>query len=233
MEEVGRTLASGPIAEAMVAARILAACGDAGADLLGRLLTGDAVVTLAQHDAATAPSQWIAGGAVADAVIVLDGDALYLVEPTDAEKQIVPNLASTPLAQVSLNSATRTLLASGGDAVTAFKAGLEEWKLLVAAMLGGLARESLRLAAAYASEREQFGQLIGTFQGISHPLADLMAETDGGKFLVWRAIRDIADGAPRAAAEISLSLWWNARAAAARFGAGAAHLWRLRPDNRI
>lgn len=213
MEEAGRTLASGPIAEGIVAARILAACGEAGAVLLGRLLEGEAVVTLALHDAANAPSQWIAGGAVADAVIALDGDALYLVEPTAVEKRIVPNLASTPLAMVQLDSANRTLLASGGDAVTVFKAGLEEWKLLVAAMLNGLARESLRLAAAYASERVQFGQLIGTFQGISHPLADLMAETDGGKFLVWRAIRDIADGAPRAGAEVSLSLWWNARAA--------------------
>jgi 3-oxochol-4-en-24-oyl-CoA dehydrogenase len=213
MEEAGRTLASGPLAEGIVAARILAACGEEGADLLGRLLTGDAVVTLALQGASAAPSQWIAGGAVADSVIALDGNELYLVSPSAEERQILPNLASTPMALVRLDRSDRILLASGDDAVAVFLAGLEEWKLLVAATLTGLSREAMRLAAAYASEREQFGQLIGSFQGISHPLADIMAETDGGKFLVWRAIRDIADGVTCAEAEVSLALWWNARTA--------------------
>ena len=158
MEEAGRTLASGPIAEGIVAARILAACGDAGAELLGRLLAGDAVVTLALHDAGIAPSQWIAGGAVADAVIALDGDALYLVAPTADEKQLLPNLASTPMARVQLDRSDRTLLASGADAVAAFRAGLEEWKLLVAAHLPacrarrcGWLRPMLRSACSSAS----------------------------------------------------------------------------------
>jgi 3-oxochol-4-en-24-oyl-CoA dehydrogenase len=213
MEEAGRTLVSGPFAEGIVAARILAACGDAGAALLSKLLSGDAVVTLAMHDVGNTPSQWISGGAVADAVIAIEGDTLYLVSPTAAEKQHQPNLASTPMARVQLDRSDRTLLANGADAVAAFFEGVEEWKLLIAAMLAGLSREALRLASAYASEREQFGQLIGTFQGISHPLADIVAEIDGGKFLVWRAIRDIADGSPRAGAEISLALWWNARTA--------------------
>jgi alkylation response protein AidB-like acyl-CoA dehydrogenase len=168
---------------------------------------------LALKDASMTPSQWVAGGAIADHVIVLDGDVLYLVTPSNDEKKIRPNLASTPMAKLKLDRNDRTVLAHGAEAAQIFRAGVEEWKLLVAAMLSGLSREALRLAAAYASERVQFGQLIGTFQGISHPLADIMAETDGGKFLVWRAIRDIADGVDRAGAEISLALWWNARTA--------------------
>ena len=213
MEQAGRTLASAPIAEGIVAARILASCGEAGSAWLENLLTGDAVVTLAFEEPHSAPSQWIVGGAVADGVIVRDGDTLYLVSPTESEKQILPNLASTPMARIRLDAADRKLLASGTDAVAAFAAGIEEWKLLTAATLAGISREALRLAAAYASERIQFGQLIGTFQGISHPLADIMAATEGGKFLVWRTIRDIADGLDRADAEISLALWWNARTA--------------------
>ena len=69
------------------------------------------------------------------------------------------------------------------------------------------------MASAYANERKQFGQPIGTFQGISHPLADRLCEVDGGKFLVWRAIREIADGAPTAAAAVSIAAWWSADAA--------------------
>ena len=213
MQEAGRTLFSGPIAEALVAARILASAGSAGAPVLADLIAGNAVVTIALNDVRFAPSQWIAGGAVADQVIVHDGEELYLVAPTAEERRVVVNLASTPMAQVKLDRSDRTLLASGAAALASFEAGLEEWKLLVAAMLSGISHEALRLASAYASERVQFGQLIGTFQGISHPLADIKAAADGGQFLVWRTVRDIADGLDRAAAEISLSLWWNSQTA--------------------
>ena len=210
MEEVGRTLASGPIAEAIVAGGILAA---AGADeLLGALLAGTAVVTIALHDAAARPVQWVPGGSAASHVIVRDGAAVYLVEPAEAERAVVANLAGTAIAEIRLDgTARRTPL--GGDAVAALSAAIEEWKLLTAAALAGLSQQAIRLASAYASERVQFGQFIGTYQGISHPLAELFVNVEGGRFLVWRAIRDIADGAAAAGAEIPLSLWWGATTA--------------------
>src|SRR5579862_6327386 len=53
MEEVGRTLASGPIAETIVAARLLAAYGAyVPESLLDSVISGDAVVTIAYHDVA-------------------------------------------------------------------------------------------------------------------------------------------------------------------------------------
>src|SRR6202035_763725 len=36
---------------------------------------------------------------------------------------------------------------------------------------------------------------------------------DGGKLLVWKAIRDIADGSREAGATISLAAWWSCDAA--------------------
>ena len=210
MEEVGRTLASGPIAEAIVAAGILAAAGETA--VLADLLNGSAVVTIALHDVAEEPVQWVAGGAIAHRVIARDGDTVYLVDPGARETRGGPTLAATPLAELRLDgSVPRTPL--GAAAVDAFARGLEEWKLLVAAALAGLSREAIRLAAAYASERLQFGRLIGSYQGISHPLADLFADVDGGKLFVWKTIRAIADGADDAGADVSLSLWWNADAA--------------------
>src|SRR4029079_19336302 len=142
-----------------------------------------------------------------------DGDGIYLVEPKPEEQQTEANLASLPTAELTVGAgANRRSLADG--AAIAFAEGLEEWKLLSAAALAGLARQAIRLAAAYASEREQFGQLIGTYQGCSHPLAELFCNVEGGRFFVWRAIRDIADGVETAAAEVSLTLWWNAVTAA-------------------
>ena len=70
MEEAGRMLASGPLAETLVALRVLAMlAGDAQAELLEQAVAGEKVITLAHHDIAGNPQQWLAGGAVAVAVI--------------------------------------------------------------------------------------------------------------------------------------------------------------------
>jgi len=215
MEEAGRTLASGPLAEALVAARLLAELGgDQTTDLLGRTLSGDAVVTFAFQDIATQPRQWIAGGLVAESIIARKGDDVVLVSVPDTARIAEDNLASSPLAEIDLGALPQTVIASGAAARATFAAGVEEWKLLISAALAGLGREALKLAAAYASERKQFGQFIGQFQAISHPLADLICEVDGGKFLVWKAIRNIADGTKDAGAVVSAAAWWNANAAA-------------------
>ena len=215
MEEAGRTLASGPLAEALVAARLLAELGGEHAPaLLERVLSGEAVVSLAFHDIAAQPRQWIAGGLVAESVIARKGDDVVLVSVPESARIAEDNLASTPLAEIDLGSLPQTVLASGAAARATFAAGVEEWKLLISAALAGLGREALKLAAAYASERKQFGQFIGQFQAISHPLADLICEVDGGKFLVWKAIRNIADGTKDAGAVVSAAAWWNANAAA-------------------
>ncbi|WP_336968610.1 acyl-CoA dehydrogenase [Sphingobium aromaticiconvertens] len=214
MEEAGRTLASGPMAEALVAARLLAQLGgEQGEAPLARAMSGEAVLTLALHDAAVEPVQWIAGGLVAESVIARMGDDIILVSVPQGTRVAEENLASTPMAEIDLSAHPRVTLASGADALATFAAGVEEWKLLIAAGLAGIGRQALKLAAAYACERKQFDQYIGQFQAISHPLADLLCAIDGGKFLVWKAIRDIADGAKEAGAAISLATWWNADAA--------------------
>ncbi len=213
MEEAGRTLASGPLAEALVAARLL---GQLGAEeaLLGRVLGGEAVATIALHDIAAQPVQWVAGGLVAEAIVARSGNDVVLVTVPGSARQAEENLAATPIAEIDFAPLAKVTLASGPEALATFKAAIEEWKLLIAAGLAGLGREALRLAAAYASERKAFGVFIGTFQAISHPMADLLCDIDGGKFLVWKAIRNIADGNAEAAATVSLAAWWNADAAA-------------------
>ena len=215
MEEVGRTLASGPIAETLIAAAMLARLDAAGEHrgLLGKVLAGQTVLSLAFHDVALEPQQWVAGGAIAAAVIARDGDRIVLiaVPPNDGKGE--PNLASTTIAQLRLAEAPRSVLSTGAQGREVFAQALEEWKLLMAAALAGLAREAIALASAYARDRLAFGQPIGTYQGISHPLADLLCDVDGGKYLTWKTLRDIVAGDPRAAAEISLAIWWNANAA--------------------
>ncbi|PLK25741.1 acyl-CoA dehydrogenase family protein [Novosphingobium sp. TH158] len=212
MDEAGRTLVAGPLAEALVANRLLAQlAAESQADLLGRAVAGEAVVTLAFHDLAARPLQWIAGGLVAEAVIARRGDDVVLVSVPESARKAEETLASTPIAEIDLGALDAVVLASGPDALSTFAAAVEEWKLLIAAGLAGIGREALKLASAYANERKAFGQLIGTFQGISHPLADRLCEVDGAKFLVWKAIRDIYDGSNEAAPGISLAMWWASK----------------------
>jgi alkylation response protein AidB-like acyl-CoA dehydrogenase len=214
MEEAGRTLVSGPLAETLVASRVLAKLGgNARQTLLDQVVAGETVISLAFHDLATAPVQWVAGGAVAGAVIARDGDRIVLVTLPAAAGRGEPNLASTPLAELLLGEGERSVLADSEEGRKVFAQALEEWKLLTSAALAGLSREALRLAAAYACEREAFGQPIGTYQAMSHPLADLIVDVDGGKYFTWKAVHDIAKGLPNAGAEIPLALWWNATTA--------------------
>ncbi len=212
MEEAGRTLVSGPLAEAIVAARLLAEldpqdeCG-----LRDAAASGEIVLTIALHDVAVQPEQLVAGGAVAEAVIARDGDAIVLVRPgaSGAER----TLASTPIGRLDLASGEQTVLGSGGAALAAYGAALEEWKLLIAAALAGLSREAIRIASLYACERIQFGRPIGSYQGVSHPLADAIVEVDAGRQMLWRAIRAVADGEADAAERVSIATWWAGQAA--------------------
>lgn len=215
MEEAGRTLASGPVAETLVASRILARLAAEGqADLLEQVMMGTQVLTVALHDAAEQPLQWVAGGAVAHAVVARKGEQIILVKLAEGESRGEPNLASTPIAELKLDVADAVVLGEGAAAVKVFAEGVEEWKLLMAAALSGLSRRAVEMAAEYACEREAFGKQIGTYQGMSHPLADLIVDVDGGKFLTWKAIHDIVKGEADAGAQISMALYWNADTAA-------------------
>lgn len=56
--------------------------------------------------------------------------------------------------------------------------------LVVSAELVGVARGALQSASEYAASRQQFGQFIGSFQGIAHLLADAFVEVEAAWSLV-------------------------------------------------
>jgi len=64
---------------------------------------------------------------------------------------------------------------------------LHATRLTVAAMCVGRARRAFDLALDYAARREQFGQTIGKFQGVSFKLADMAMELKAATLLVMEA----------------------------------------------
>lgn len=58
----------------------------------------------------------------------------------------------------------------------------------------GVAQKALELGVEYVSEREQFGKKIGTYQAVSHPLADTYVETELARSLAYWAAWCVAEG---------------------------------------
>ena len=69
-------------------------------------------------------------------------------------------------------------------------------RITVAAMSVGRARRVFDYALTYAAEREQFGQKIGKFQGVSFQLADMVTEIDAGDLLTLAAADRLDQGLP-------------------------------------
>ena len=76
------------------------------------------------------------------------------------------------------------LAASPGDAVQRIA---DAGRLVLAADLLGAAWKMLDQAVEYAKLRHQFGRPIGSFQAVKHMCADMAAELEPGRALLWYA----------------------------------------------
>ena len=212
MEQAGRRLAPAPLAEAVVALRILGEAGGEAAHAWIEKVRNGGVLTLALHQAAPGKTQLVPGGAAASGILTFDGKELAIEVPA-APLDAPFTLGGNAIGSFTPGQGERVVISSNADAAKIWAAGVEEWKILTAAALIGMAREVLTMASAYASERIAFGQPIGTYQGISHKLADDIIEADGAAMLLWQTLRHIADGAPTAGADISGLFWWACQSA--------------------
>jgi len=79
------------------------------------------------------------------------------------------------------------LLGPRGDGYKQFLAILDGGRIGVAAMGVGLAQGALDEAISYSKERQAFGKPIGKFQAIQAKIADLSAQIEAARLLVYRA----------------------------------------------
>jgi alkylation response protein AidB-like acyl-CoA dehydrogenase len=213
MEAAGRRLASAPLAESIVALRVL---GELGGDTANKWIEavrgGETVLTLALKQTQAGVTQLVPGGAVAKGIFTFDG-TVVAIELPDEPLVAPPTLGGAALGLFEPGKYERHVIASNADAGLIWASAVEEWKILTSAALVGISQEVISLAAAYASERIVFGQPIGAYQAIAHPLADNVIESDGARLLIWLTLRSLADGAADAGANISMLFWWASRTA--------------------
>jgi alkylation response protein AidB-like acyl-CoA dehydrogenase len=73
-------------------------------------------------------------------------------------------------------------------------AGLNHERLIIAAQALGIAQRAFDDTLDYVKERKQFGRPVGSFQALKHRLADLIAEIEAARLLVYDvAARSDAD----------------------------------------
>ena len=82
---------------------------------------------------------------------------------------------------------SENLLGEEGDGDRLFLKTLDGGRIGIGAMALGLAQAAYEAASSYASEREQFGRKIASFQAVAIKLADMATEIDAARLLVYRA----------------------------------------------
>ncbi|WP_431238761.1 acyl-CoA dehydrogenase family protein [Mycolicibacterium aichiense] len=218
-EELGRYIAPVPWIDHVCAARLLAGLGA----LTDEVMNGNQIAALDATVEAATGVRLIPAGSIADHIIVRDGDDVVLLTfGTRATK--VDNIGKLPMAWVDPSAAdSRTVVASGPEALAAYGRALDEWRLLTASALVGLVEETMTIAAEFAKSRYTLGVPIATLQAISHPLANMVITVEGGRNLARRAAWFL-DNEPHARPELAPSAFVFMAEEASKAATMAVHI---------
>ncbi|PAY22473.1 acyl-CoA dehydrogenase [Dietzia natronolimnaea] len=178
LEALGRHAVPGPVVESvMVAPRIAAALGrDSGEDVAGAVASG----TLASV-AVPGVSPFAPDAHVAEYLWVADDDEVFAAEPGEARRSVDrARTVSTPTAGARVAAVSTTDLINHGALGTA-------------AQLMGLGQAMLDMSVAYATQRSQYGKVIGQYQALKHQLAEVAIALTMARPLVWAGALAIAE----------------------------------------
>jgi alkylation response protein AidB-like acyl-CoA dehydrogenase len=226
--ELGRALYPGPFLSSALAASVLMAVGDRVAReyWLPLLADGSVTGTLAVADEAghwspgpdsvraeRAPGGWrlyghrwyVIAGHLADIVVVPAiteaGLAMFLVESRSlgyiASGQLGLDLTRR-LCVTAFDEAPAVLLGQGEDAAAALDRAERDFLLATAAEAAGGIGWCLDATIAYAKDRVQFGQPIGSFQAVAHACVDMLADFQAVSAAARYAAIAAADGSAEA-----------------------------------
>jgi 3-oxochol-4-en-24-oyl-CoA dehydrogenase len=212
VEQLGRAVTPGPFVPTVIASAVLAAAGppDLQARLLPGLATGSAVGAVAlggdvtvRDGAGYGPADVVAGGHLADVLLVAAGEDVLVVESAaeGVKVEIPANLDPTRrAARLTLTGAPATVLPGARGLL------IDLARLLFAAEATGVAREVTEQASEYAKVREQFGRPIATFQAVKHHCANMLVAAELATAAVWDAARAAAGDQFSYAAAIAATL---------------------------
>ena len=132
-------------------------------------------------------------GSVTDVVVVAD-DGLYAVDVAEHTDVVVPLSTADrtrKLSELRLSDTPARRLDAGLDALVDVRRNA---LALAACEAVGVAQRALDLAAEHAKTRQQFGRVIGTYQGVSHRVADIYVKTQLSRSLAYWGAWAVSEG---------------------------------------
>jgi alkylation response protein AidB-like acyl-CoA dehydrogenase len=181
LEALGREVAPGPFLPSVWASAVVAAAGtDAQkAALLPGFADGSRVGAVALDD-----SGLVLGGGLADVVLLPDGEDLLVFERHALTVDALKNAdGARRIARVTRSGEPEGRL-TGARAIS-----VQLGRVLAGAEAVGVATRCVESASEYAKVRQQFGRVIGTFQGVKHHCANMLVAAELATAAVWDAAR--------------------------------------------
>ena len=197
---------------------------ETGAELLGQIAMGEALVGFVGPDAGVVATEGgsldglaplVTGGAKASSFLVAartaDGESVLASVGADqcqVDEVLSLGFRATAPAKVALTGVSATVLAHGADADAAIE------RALVAAWIGGGALAvgtglaSIEASRRHTAERIAFGKPLQKQQAVAHKLVESARRVDAARHQVWHAARLLdgeADGVRDAALRARLT----------------------------
>ena len=126
----------------------------------------------------------------ADIFVVADKFAgLHIVDAKakGLEKTTLNTIDATrSIGELSFDTVEADPLSSGNPAATLDRM-IDAGRIMLAADTLGAGGRMIEKAVTYAKERQQFGRVIGSFQAVKHMCAEMVAELEPCRALIWYA----------------------------------------------
>jgi alkylation response protein AidB-like acyl-CoA dehydrogenase len=131
-------------------------------------------------------------------VIVVTSDGLYAVDLTANTGSITARSTidrTRRLGELTLDGTPARKLDVSSEALSAAR---RQSLALIACESVGVAQKALDLAADYTKERQQFGRIIGTYQGVSHRVANTFVSVQLARSMAYWAAWAVSADDPEA-----------------------------------
>lgn len=186
LEVLGRHAVPGPVVETvMVAPRIAAALHGTAPDIAAELAGGAPASVAVPGVSPFAPDAHVAAH-----LWVADDDTVFTGEAGEARRSVDrARTVTTPTRGEQVGSASTVDLVNHGALGTA-------------AQLMGLGRAMLDMSVAYATQRSQYGKLIGQYQALKHQLAEVAVALEMARPLLWAGALSLSENPDDPAAAV-------------------------------
>lgn len=163
---------------------------------------------------------FVADGHVADKLIIAartsgevndpSGVTLFLVDAhaPEIERTHTPMIDSRNAANIQIDGLEVTgddILGEVGKGYEALEGILSAGRAVLSAEMSGSSQQAFAITTDYLKEREQFGQKIGSFQGLQHRAAHLATEIEMTKSAVLKSLQLLDDDFESASATCSMA----------------------------